>query len=684
MKKADKEFIASHRCTFRTFIHELQQHTTLPQSFYAGFNAAGKRAAAVAAFKAHLAVPIEGTAPPDERARAKAKAKHATEDAGKLEKNSDDAIALEISQAVSGLSIDDPGSIDAVMSAYHLAGTMTSNSKRLAVHRSLRKHLQLTRVEEKSFIRESRQYTAPAEGEPETRELDFVETVLNRFLATTMSVIYSIGRYYRYYPDRHIWVAIDENTVAAAILEVIKTLPADVIDNGRNIDLLKKDVMERLRAERDGGRIYSQLEGIARQDDPQLPYISRLPTETTPIFTNYRNLQIASGDVHLYCNNAVVQLRTNGISNLVPDVDVRDSYAPKTPLRDLLLLPCDVANMKREGLVLVDEERDGYYVQSHRNVAYMPLKDVRRAVKRGAADRLLHFLDCISRSYKGKAKRDFITNYLDMLAYIMQPIKRHSVFYYVYGLGDNGKSFGIMILERICQPDEVVRQEVEAAANNPRFFASQLDGVHALVEDDLQEFKPGLLGILKRYANGNQLQNVEQKHSNERYAFLMTATFVLLSNRRINIQDTTKGLERRLHAMHFRDDISQEFTRREHGVPLLADDMDLVFNLLLMRIPRVVVSGPSRSETMIKAGRKLTRASNLQMLLTDLVASKRGRVTLAELYNHVMDKHMDLYGDFNMPTYTIDGMQQKVIELGFAIENGTILNAKLKETKKDG
>lgn len=664
------------RYTFRTLIKHLKEHTELPGSFYAGFNSAGRKAEALKAMRdASQLGTVSKRDDPDTRKRKKKKAKKRLK-AVAVSPSDDQRIAAAIIDTLAGKSLEDVSSTPAVLSAYVLIDEIESDTVRISLRKQLRGMLSLTLEDEKHVIQEARDSKRDTLEENRTLQ-DAVDVLVTLFLQTH-DVVFTLDRWFTYDEGRHVWSVVDGNTIEAYALATVRLVSRDKLPT-KQLDQARAGLVTRLKTKQDGYALFKSLIDDAQLQDAQVPNVHELPMAMTAIFDNMRTVEVASGNVYLYCENQCLRLNTNTRAGLMPETDIRKHVKQCKTVRELLLMACDVEAHAIPGMVELSEPSRDHFITRRRNVQYMSTKAIAKAIRRGALHRMERFLTAITDKLDWKDQRDFIASYLDMLAYCMQPVKRHNCFFYLYGLGENGKSFGTLILERIMPSGSLIRQELEAATNNPRFFSQALEGVDLVVEDDLQAFNNKLMGTLKKFSNGNQIERVERKNSNELHSYLYTASFMMLSNRRVTITDASHGMKRRLHPYHMRSMIGDTFTRHEHGEPLLRDDISLLFNMLRLRIPRVVRDGVYRPPIIAADVDKLTDTLFLQQQIGKLLKRKPGHtVPISDLYNRLRERQIDLFGGEGVVTLTMTGIDFTLFEAGYDVEGGSIQDAKLR------
>jgi len=206
-----------------------------------------------------------------------------------------------------------------------------------------------------------------------------------------------------------------------------------------------------------------------------------------------------------------------------------------------------------------------------------------------------------------------------------------------------------------------------------------------VVEDDLQHFKPELAGLLKKYSNGNSVVAAEVKRDNDLKTFLLKCSMVLLSNKNININDSTKGLRRRLYPFTFGSDITESFDRYKNGVPLLKNELPVIFNLLRYRMPRVIKTGVLHNSLMNKDIDRITRGSAVDRYMRFIKHAEGKQLPMVDVLSYITASMSDIYGSSSRQAdrVSIELIRDKATQLGFTVDysRGIIMDAKLKTPK---
>lgn len=654
--------------TFRTFIKELQDNTNLSNSFYRQFNHNAQVDRMRNAFDDNVAA--------THRKQYKKNKKNKNH---KKANGKDDDILLHLNHKLTGLDLQSVGATDTIVSAYRLVNTLPTALEKMYARNQIRKIIGLTKADERHFTD-----AANSTSNPTQLEIDLIERVTAKY-KNDNDILYSIGQYYKENKERKLWHLITKDAVQAELQHIVRNMATN--DAQININFICTESIKRLQNECNGEVEFKKLQKQnSYTNNNSIVNIDTLNTATTNIFTNIENTLTASGNSNMYLNNALLRINCTKTNKQIPKVNIYESMpGGRFNMDSVLFNPVDRQINTIKKLYTVDYGRDGLYFRYKFKTNYMPNKKLIQGIDKGKAKNFIHFLDCISGNLSGANKTMFLTAYLDMLAYLIQPIKRHNCFFYIYGLGENGKSFGIKIIESIAGSDKITYKEIENANDNPRFFAAELSDIYAVIEDDLQHFKPELAGVLKKYSNGNTIVSAEIKHTSQLKSYLLKCSMVLLSNKRIIINDTTKGLSRRLYPFTFDTDISPFFDQDRNGIPLLKNELDYVYNLLRYRMPRVIKNGVQHNKLMQKDITKITRGSTVDQLIGKLKHTKKGYVKLSDLLVYVASNLAKMYGlnTRQADRLTIEFIKDKVQQLGFKIDDGKgiILNAKLK-TKK--
>ena len=662
-KKRDKEIVLDGSgYTFRTFIQILQQHTSLPNSFYRRFNVEGAAQRQRQMFvDAALKREANGT---EKKKKKPKKPKKEKVDVPAPSTSKDETIEL-LSEYLNGADLAAFGASDQIIEAYRLVETLDP-ATRIIERRKLRALAKLSKDDEQSILRNLH----ANEGLTDVEFIDIVERCLAAYQLET-KILYTLGSFYEFLEKQKLWAKIQEDTIKAQLEEVVK-VETKSIENPP-INHIVAESIKRIKMVENGEVRFKSLEfGVAETFNAGV----------NDIFTNILNAQVMTGDVFLNVKNSEIRINTKRKSKSIKGRGEIEKVKRKDSIEDLLLRDVDLANGRVKGLVRVDTKRKETYYNNKMPSNYISDKELAKAIKAGKLRAFTHFLDCITKNLKPKERNEFIHAYLDTLAYIIQPIKRHNLFFYFQGNGANGKSFTMRIVEACIGSNFITSTNFDAAENNPRFFESSMAGCHIMYDDDVQNFGPKTLGLLKKYSNGNEIIKAELKGSNDRLQFQQRSSMVLSSNPKVYITDSSYGLERRIRPFHFGTRIDDAFDRYKDGDDLLDNELHLIFNVLRLRIPRVVKYGVDRTEAMQHFVNRLTRSSPVDKAIDRLKHSKGSEVSVSKIVAAVhtyYEKVMGPGNTYRLPsTHTILNMLE---ERGFKTnDNGTkVVNAKFKK-----
>ena len=678
LKKLIKE--QRGRVTFRTLINICKDHTSFGQKFYANnFNKKGAQERARERFA-------------EARKNSKGKKKRKKSDTPETKNTT---VIEDINEALRGFDLSAPSSAAVMVSVVKdLLPQVEDKGERLVVEKQIRQAFKLSKPEFAELKRVNLRQKIEDEGADVTAlEVDLIQKVTAAYKKhvadkdTDHSVIYTMGNFYNYNKRARVYRKLAKETVNAHLYNVVVKLTDSLVtDQAININHIQAEALKRVQAEFNGEVIFNESDLTEKFNKSRLRNIGELNTGHTDLFTNVINAQVASGDVYMYMNNAQVVYRTQSKNKKIGNTNIRRVLTGEETIEQLLSMPEDLENHKIGGLLEVDHERHGLYYNAKMPANFMSNKETLKALRSGGAKRFVHFLDCVTANLKPMERAEFITAYLDILAYLMQPVKRHNCFFYFYGLGENGKSFGMNILQACCGKTQIAKRPLETANENPRFFASSLHSINAAYDDDIQTVSAPLVGMLKKYSNGNDVVTAELKGSNEPLEFLLRCSMVLLSNKKLSIKDSTKGLSRRLYALNFGVDISVRFDRYKHGVPLLEKEVDVIYNLLRLRIPRVVKQGVQHTPAMAKETHAITNKGILAMAVNKLKPKRGSDILVRDLLTHVKAEHIETYGADSIPSrdISIEELTEALTQRGHTINvaKGLVKNVKIKKRKK--
>lgn len=671
-----KQARGKSQITFRTLINICKEHSTLPPAFYRRFNKQGAQAQASAKFDEYAKQANLTT-----KKKGKKKSDVETFDDG----NDNLQVIQDLIDTIDG---DDLQSQAKTETLFRMVRELNPTARVLAEN-AIKKHLKMTQPQIDA-IKRALMNEGKEDSDPTQAEVDLIQQVTAAYKkerktdSDNPSIMYTAGSFFRFNEKLKLYIPLSEHSVASDLYKIVHRIAVySPGDKPININTIVNESLKRVQLEYNGEDIFAKSGHLQAFDKSEICNPADFNYTMTDIFTNVENAQIASGDVTLYLNNAEVKIATGKKSKSIPRHNIQKDLKGKQSIRDLLVMQHDLDNMKRKGMVSVDFQRRGLFYSSKMNANHMSTKKLLKAINNGGAKNFIHFLDCVTAHLSKKRRAQFIAAYLDMLAYIMQPIKRHSCFFMMYGNGENGKSFGNKILTTAIGRNAIESRGLEAGAENPRFFENSLHGKNVIVDDDVGQISPKFVALLKRYSNGNDIISAERKGSDERMKFMLRASMVMLSNRRVSVQDGSFGFIRRAHPFHFGSRIDGTFDRYKHGDVLLRDEIDVVFNLLLLRVPRVVKNGPQHTKDMKhEIGEMTSNGFTDHFLNQRLIAKKGERIALKDVLAALMFETTEIAGESKSQPRTVSflKLQEIVVQRGFMIDKKKrVINAKLKK-----
>ena len=663
-KKKKKLKIPPQRYTHRTLIHIAKTQSTLPPEFYRNLTKEHDSAKAKRRFKEEIE--RENKRKGKKTKTKKKPAPEKTEPVETPEPTDDESILAQLEAYTSEIDSKSMSSGAAMEQAVKLAANLESDSMRLQVHRSLKDHFGMSEPQFKSLVRAANDYEATEDS------VDIVQEAVTRFLQDHKCLC-TLGNFYLWNEKRKIYNYVPRTTIEAKLAKYIKQLALEQ-PNSIAIDDLTNKAQKRLGNEVNGELIFNDLLTLPEYSD--LTDIARsLSVLTTDIFTNVENIDVSSQRYVSNQRNRVVIIDAK-------EMTASDIADPYTDLPDSVeeLLMLDIDRDLSSRYVHVEKEKEHRYFRDETKVPYISDSKLIDAIKSGKCSNLVRFLHNIVKGYERRSDRvAFITSYLDMLAYVSQPIKLHPSFFYLYGNGNNGKSFGFVMLQSMLANNRYSNNSLNFISENPRFGKSMLSDKYLVVDNELEAFDSKMVGLIKEISEGNKTVSAEVKGQSEFLTYIQKYSMALLSNKCVRIYDASEGIQRRMRAYNLRADISRHFTRDDHGSPLLRYELKYLQAILRLRTPRLIVTGVTQTHLHHKEFRKITGSDPVSAILRKHLGKHKGTLTpISEIRKSIATNYMEELLEDSKKLNTTN-LARRIEELGFNInERMEVVNVRWK------
>lgn len=160
-------------------------------------------------------------------------------------------------------------------------------------------------------------------------------------------------------------------------------------------------------------------------------------------------------------------------------------------------------------------------------------------------DRLLH--DCFCDLGDGA---DVERHIWEMIGYAIQPNKDIAIWSLWYGMGENGKSQVLTVLQGLMGNAALNQSIGYFDTSRNRFALSQLLGRLAIIDDDLKKNTQLPDDFLKK-ATENKALSVETKYGKAPLDFVVTSMVIMAGNHYPYTSDLSRGLRRRATVIPF-------------------------------------------------------------------------------------------------------------------------------------
>ena len=152
-----------------------------------------------------------------------------------------------------------------------------------------------------------------------------------------------------------------------------------------------------------------------------------------------------------------------------------------------------------------------------------------------------------------------------IMGYLLIPSTAFRKLFVFLGVGSNGKSTLIRVIEAVLGRDNVSHQSLHGISEN-RFSASELFGKLANTYADLDDRDLRHSGLLKQIVSGDSLQ-FEKKHKNP-FSAPVTARLLFSANEMPIIRDTSEAITDRLILIEFPNRFEEDKQDKQLGQKL--------------------------------------------------------------------------------------------------------------------
>jgi P4 family phage/plasmid primase-like protien len=283
------------------------------------------------------------------------------------------------------------------------------------------------------------------------------------------------------------------------------------------------------------------------------------------------------------------------------------------------------------------------------------------------ADCLL-FKETLNEIFKPLAKgerEDTIRHLLEVLGYIIQPVKNLSAWVMFQGDGANGKGVLLEVLQAILG-DAALSTEI--ALMNPmanKHAFADLPGKLAVIDDDLKARSVLPDSTLKKLSENKPLQaNPKNKTT---FRFYNTAICLIASNHWPTTRDLTHGMRRRAYVFRFDRIFDIHDIDPDRARNIIDTELTGVLNLLLSALRRLRNRGrfqPSLSCTTAK-NTWLRESSQIQTFVEENFSRYNyAKTPFADIWNTYIEWTM---GEGVQKRHTKTGLRKSLSDIGLSV-----------------
>lgn len=275
-------------------------------------------------------------------------------------------------------------------------------------------------------------------------------------------------------------------------------------------------------------------------------------------------------------------------------------------------------------------------------------------------------LNDIFRPLDKKEREDTIRHLLEMMGYIIQPVKNLAAWILFQGDGANGKGVLLEVLQAILG-DAALSTEI--ALMNPmanKHAFADLPGKLAVIDDDLRSRSVLPDSTLKKLSENKSLQ-ANPKNKNP-FRFYNTAICLIASNHWPATRDLTHGLRRRAYVFRFDHIFEAHDIDPDRGRTIVDTELPGVLNLFLSSLRRLRARGRFHPSASCQSAKEmwLRESSQVQTFIdANFNRIEFAKTRFTEIWNLYIEWTM---AEGVQKKHTKTGLRKALVDLGFEIE----------------
>ena len=277
----------------------------------------------------------------------------------------------------------------------------------------------------------------------------------------------------------------------------------------------------------------------------------------------------------------------------------------------------------------------------------------------------LETLNDIFQPLPTREREDTIRHLLEVMGYIIQPVKNLSAWVLFQGEGANGKGVLLEVLQSILG-EAALSTEIammNPAANKHAF--ADLPGKLAVLDDDLKARTVLPDSTLKKLSENKSLQANPKNRAT--FRFYNTAICLIASNHWPATRDLTHGLRRRAYVFRFDRIFEQHEIDPDRARKIVDGELSGVLNLLLSALRRLRNRGRFQPSASCRAAKErwLRESSQIQTFVDEHFNRIRfAKTTFDEVWSFYIEWTMT---EGVLKKHTKTGLRKALNDLGLSI-----------------
>lgn len=259
----------------------------------------------------------------------------------------------------------------------------------------------------------------------------------------------------------------------------------------------------------------------------------------------------------------------------------------------------------------------------------------------------------------------------EMIGYAIQPNKDIAIWSLWYGMGENGKSQVLTVLQGLLGNAALNQSIGYFDTNRNRFALSQLLGRLVVIDDDLRKNTQLPDDFLKK-ATENKSLSVETKWGKAPLDFVVTSMVIMAGNHYPYTSDLSRGLRRRATVIPFIREVPKTDRIPKLGERIVATELAGVLNKALAGLERLRKRGGFETPTSCQRACDLwlQSANQLVQYLDERYDDgKMGKAKFADMWSDYSTMWVHEAGVRRV--YTRNNFAQALRDLGYNVRKST-------------